>query len=79
MVQTFNGDQIGFGNGSYGSAKAEKMIAPYQEGAQVNVHYDPADPSKAVLETRDLSSGSMFIYGSIMLSLGVIGLIINLL
>ena len=79
MGQSFNGDQIGFGNGSYGSAKADKLIAPYPQGAQVNVHYDPADPAKAVLETRNLSSGSMFVFGAILLGLGVIGLIINLL
>jgi hypothetical protein len=78
MGQSFDGNRIGFSSGSYGSAKAEKLIAPYPAGAQVNVFYDPSDPAKAVLETKDLSGSTLTIVGVILLVLGVFGLVINL-
>lgn len=78
MGQSFDGNRIGFSSGSYGSAKAEKLIASYPEGAQVNVFYDPSDPAKAVLETKDLSGSTLTIVGVILLVLGVFGLVINL-
>ncbi len=76
MGQNFNGDRIGFSQGNFPSGKAEKLISPYQEGAQVTVFYDPSDPSQAVLVTKDFSTGSMTIVGVILLVLGLFGTII---
>ena len=77
--QSFNGDRIGFSQGNFASAKADKLIAPYQEGAQVTVYYDPSDPSQAVLVTKDFSTGSMTIVGIILLVLGLFGIIMAIL
>jgi hypothetical protein len=35
---------------SAGQGYAEKVAARYPEGSQVDVHYDPANPSNAALE-----------------------------
>jgi hypothetical protein len=47
--QIFTGDRLGFGSGSYGKGKANKKLTLYPQEAQVTVHYDPDDPSRAVL------------------------------
>jgi uncharacterized integral membrane protein len=70
--QTYTGDRLGFGSGSYGKGKANKIIAVYPQGAQVTVHYDPADPSKAVLETKATAGGSLLALGIILLVMGVV-------
>jgi len=70
MGTPYTGSSIGFGSGSYGESKANKMIAPYAQGAKVTVHYDPSDPSKAVLETRSYSGGSYLLLGIILWVLG---------
>jgi hypothetical protein len=72
--QTFNGDRLGFGSGSYGKSKANKKIAIYPQGAQVTVHYDPADPSKAVLETKAMGGGTFLTLGIILMVMGVVAI-----
>ena len=76
--QTYSGDRLGFGSGRFGKAKADKKIALYPQGAQVIVHYDPADPSKAVLETKALGGGLNLILGILLLVLGIVGLYLSL-
>lgn len=76
--QTYNGDRLGFGSGRFGKAKADRKIALYPQGAQVSVHYDPADPSKAVLETKAMGGGLNLTLGIILLVLGIVGIFLSL-
>jgi hypothetical protein len=76
--QTYNGDRLGFGKASYGKGKADKKIALYPQGAQVTVHYDPADPSKAVLETKAMGGGLFLTLGIILLVLGIVAIFLLL-
>jgi hypothetical protein len=70
--QTYNGERLGFGSGSFGESKANKKIALYPQGAQVTVHYDPADPSKAVLETKATDFVKYLVFGIILTVLGIV-------
>jgi hypothetical protein len=76
MGQSYTGDHISFGSGCYNSIKTDKIIAAYPKDAQVTVHYDPADPSKSVLETKAtagmayLVKGIVFIVPGAMVLLG---------
>jgi hypothetical protein len=74
--QTYNGDRLGFGSGNYGKSKANKKIALYPQGAQVTVHYDPADPSKAVLETKATNAGNFLTLGILLIGMGVVAFIV---
>jgi hypothetical protein len=76
--QTYTGARIGFGSGDYGRSKSDKMIAGYPQGAPVTVHYDPADPSKAVLETKALGGGLYLVLGILAIGLGIVGLVLSL-
>ena len=75
MDQTYTGERLGFGSSSYSHARAEKKIALYPQGTQVNVHYDPADPSKSVLETKATTARNFLALGMILLLLGLISLL----
>lgn len=68
--QTYNSERLGFGSGSFGESKANKKIALYPLGVQVTVHYDPADPSKAVLETKATDFVKFLAFGIILSSIG---------
>lgn len=49
----YHGGQVAFGAAvSAGKALAEKTVTRYPQGAAVTVHYDPGNPSTAVLEPR---------------------------
>ena len=72
--QTYSGDRLGFGSGSYGKGKANKIIAVYPQGAQVTVHYDPADPSKAVLETTATDGVKFIALGIILIVMGAVAI-----
>jgi hypothetical protein len=76
MGQPYTGNQIGFGTAGYGHGKAMSIIAAYPQGAPVTVHYDPADPAKAVLETKDVGGGSFVIIGIIFLVVGVLSFLL---
>lgn len=48
---TYDGNKRTFGDySSNNRGRAEKIIAQYQPGSAVQVHYKPEDPSEAVLE-----------------------------
>jgi hypothetical protein len=67
----YSGAGIGFSETGYGSVKkAEKILARYAVGTPVEVHYNPAKPGEAFLE----SSGSIVAW--IMLAVGVLILVI---
>lgn len=84
--ENYEGNVIRFGVEQFGYAvvaPAQKHIELYRAGAAVPVHYDPNDPSTAVLEPgesgglRNLIAGAMFlligIFGSVF-TVWVIGL-----
>jgi hypothetical protein len=71
MGKSYEGSQISFGSKgvTYGShKKAEKVVARYPAGSQPAIHYDPADPSLAVLERKFNTANTIF--GSIVLLVG---------
>ncbi len=47
--------------------KAEAFLARYPEGASVTVHYNPEDPSEAVLETTASKSLWVFVVGGVLM------------
>ncbi len=67
----FNGDRIHYGHDSidntYLEGAAEKRLEPYRIGGAVTVHYNPNDPSQAVLETGIRS----YTYFHVLLSAGL--------
>jgi hypothetical protein len=72
MGQTFTGEQLSFGNMNYDRGTAAKKIAPYPQGAQVLVHYDPDNPLNAVLETKAAGSILFLIIGILFMFIGVL-------
>jgi len=76
MGLPYTGNQLGFGTAGYGHGKAMSVIGAYPQGAPVTVHYDPADPSKAVLETKDVGGGSFVVVGIIFLVVGVLAFLL---
>lgn len=72
MGQNFTGDKLSFGNVSYSYNIAAKKIAPYPQGTQVLVHYDPADPSKSVLETKSAGGVVLLIVGAVFILVAIV-------
>jgi hypothetical protein len=63
----YEGDMIQFGMGNLiYSYQADEVVKPYPVGAAVTVHYDPADPKNAVLETSAKSGAGRYWGGWIM-------------
>jgi hypothetical protein len=72
--RAFEGERIKFGENSYGSrSRAEAIAAGYPVGRQVEVYYEPANPSNAVLEPG-LSAGSYIVLGIGLLFICIAGL-----
>jgi hypothetical protein len=76
MGQAFSGDQIAFGNTSFDHRTATKKIAPYPQGAQVMVHYDPDNPLNAVLETKASGSVGLLIGGIVFMLIGIVSVFV---
>lgn len=72
MGQKYNGTKPTFGYAAYDYRTASEKIAPYQPGTSVQVHYNPSDPSNAVLETKAAGATTMLIVGIIFLVFGVV-------
>ena len=72
MGQTYTGNAIGFGKSTYGRGKAEAILARYPLGGQLSVRYDPADPTKAVLETKAAGFTNYLIVGIALLVMGIV-------
>ena len=69
--QKYTGNEIAFGSSTYGKKKADAIAAAYPQGAPVTVHYDPAKPDKAVLETKSVGGGSLIALGIILIAVGI--------
>jgi hypothetical protein len=58
---------------SYDHGTAQGIVNRYQPGAIVTVHYDPADPTQAVLETKSKGGNLFLILGAGFAVLGIVG------
>ncbi len=68
----FQGKRLSTGGTmSYDYNTAQRIISRYQPGQPALIHYDPADPAQAVLETRAAGSLLLFILGGLFLVLGL--------
>jgi hypothetical protein len=56
-------------------SSAERVLQSYQRGSQVPVHYNPADPSDAVLYVEQSSDAPLFAVGGLLLF--VLGLFVR--
>ena len=52
---------------------AQGIVNRYQPGMAVNVHYDPANLTQAVLETQSKGGNLFFILGAVFAVLGLLG------
>ena len=71
--------QLAVGKANYDHFVASRKLTPYPQGAQVTVHYDPADPNNAVLETKAAGGVVLLTIGFIFAGVGVAFLIVQLL
>jgi hypothetical protein len=67
--QTYTSRRIAYGANSFGRDQAQKMIERYPVGSVVTAHYDPANPTEAVLETQAAGSTLFLVLGSVFLAL----------
>jgi hypothetical protein len=78
MGQAYESDTLGFGNTGSGRKNATAKVAEYPAGSSVTVHYDPADPSKAVLETKAYGFVTNLLIAAFLIVLGVGGLLLSM-
>ena len=60
---------------SFDLGTAQDIVNRYQAGAPVTVHYNPADPTQAVLETSSRSANMLMIMGGVFIGIGVVMLL----
>jgi hypothetical protein len=70
MGQNYTGSAISFGSTSYDYNTASRKLALYPQGAPVQVHYDPIDPSKAVLEPKASDGVVLVVLGIVFMLVG---------
>src|SRR5579871_52853 len=76
--KAYEGNVIRLGLEQFGYAAvapAQKHIAPYEAGSPVPVHFDPDDPSLAVLELGESGAMRNLVAGSLFFLVGVFGLV----
>lgn len=72
--KTYHGNRIFPGSTlSYDLGTAQGIINRYQPESTAKIHYDPSDPSNAVLETQSKGGKLFLIIGIIFAVLGIIG------
>ena len=77
--KTYQGNKVFPGASmSYDHGTAQGIVNRYQPGAAVTVHYDPADPTQAVLETKSKGGNLFLILGAVFAVLGMIGCCIGI-
>ena len=71
--QTYQGNQVSFGNPNYAlQKKAQEVIAQYQLGSEVRVYYNPFNPEESVLEKVTFVPMVYLILGIIMVLIMVV-------
>jgi hypothetical protein len=71
--QTYRGSHINAGkNMSYDRSTAQGIVILYHPGTAVTVHYNPADPSQAVLETKSRGGKAFLFFGAVFAVLGLL-------
>ena len=71
--KTFRGSKIFPGaNMSFDLGTAQGIINRYQAGQPTTVHYNPADPTQAVLETKAKGGNLLFILGAVFAVIGLV-------
>ena len=68
-AQTFTSRRIGYGANRFSRSQAQKTVERYPVGSAVTVHYNPTNPTEAVLETQASGSMLFLILGIIFLAL----------
>jgi len=77
--RTYQGNRVFPGAGmSYDHGTAQGIVNRYQPGGMVMVHYNPADPIQAVLETKSKGGNLFLILGAVFAVLGMIGCCIGI-
>ena len=77
--KTYQGNKVFPGASmSYDHGTAQGIVNRYQPGAAVTVHYDPTDPTQAVLETKSKGGNLFLILGAVFAVLGMIGCCIGI-
>jgi hypothetical protein len=77
--KTYQGNKVFPGASmSYDHGTAQGIVNRYQPGAAVTVHYDPADPTQAVLETKSKGGNLFLILGAVFAVLGIMGCCIGI-
>jgi hypothetical protein len=72
--KTYHGNRIFPGSTlSYDLGTAQGIVNRYQPESTVKIHYDPSDPTKAVLETQSKGGKIFLIIGIVFAILGIIG------
>ena len=68
-------DRLWFDGSVADEARAQSLVAPYAVGDEVTVHYNPGNPSEAVLQTGTGSTGyAMLTVGGLFVGLGLLGI-----
>jgi hypothetical protein len=74
LNQTYTGERLAFDSITYSFEELSKKPQRPQTGETVLVFYDPADPTKSVLEPKTSIGGNLLIFGTICLVCGLCGL-----
>jgi hypothetical protein len=76
--RTYQGNRVFPGSTmSYDLGTAQNIVNRYQPGSSANVHYDPGDPTQAVLETKSTGGNLFMIIGGVFAFLGIVGCCIS--
>jgi hypothetical protein len=68
---TYSGGKISFGANNFDQNTAQSKVSQYPVGGQVMVHYNPANPGEAVLETKAAGSKLFLILGIVFAVIGL--------
>jgi len=71
----YTNNALTFGKANTSKKKANLAVAKYPAGASVQVYYDPADPTKSVLETEARGFVGNLLMGVLLIVVGVVTII----
>jgi len=75
VVYNYTNNALTFGKANTSKKKANLAVAKYPAGASVQVYYDPADPTKSVLETEARGFVGNLLMGVLLIVVGVVTII----